>query len=680
MVNNEYTKTDYSALVEKANYHSRRYYDLDDPEITDAEYDQLTQSIKEIEREHPDWIVPESPTQRVGGTASMQDAKRVTHSVQLTSLNDVFNLEDLKRWYDGLTKPDEPPMVVSVQEKIDGLTIALDYRNGRLYLAATRGDGFVGEDVTENAKYIDGIPVELPEVCGVDPNNNRLYVRAEVYMPVSELERTNAMRLSAGQRLYANPRNCAAGSLRVKDPLVTASRKLSAISFTILDSTGWEKAWEGTLTPGVSESADIAVLDRLGFNTVTSYVCGCFEAVENAIKRIGASRADLPYWIDGAVVKTAMKYRQKEIGSTGKYPKHAAAYKYPQEAQTTTITDIVVQTGRTGALTPVAVLNPIQLCGTTVSHVTLHNQSYIRDNKLGIGAVVKVIKSGEIIPMIVSVEQPAETIYEIEVCPTCGQPAIMDENGVGRICPNISCPAQLARYIEFFCTRDVMDIEGFGPSMVEKLIQNGFICQVHDLYTLHTHAEELEKLDGMGTLSVQKLLTAVENSKNRDIDRLIKSLGIPGVGRHIGKELAARYPNMTSIANLTEAELLAIDGIGDISAKNIYDYFHSEDTLARYQALVNTGVNTVSQSFGKQEGGALSGLTFVITGTLPSMSREEAKAIIEANGGKCSGSVSKKTNFLLAGDAAGSKLDKATALGVPVIDQATLLKMVKEEM
>lgn len=672
-------KKDYIALVEKANYHSRRYYDLDDPEISDAEYDQLTQRIKEIEAEHPDWIMPESPTQRVGGTASMPDAKKVTHSVQLTSLNDMFNLDDLKHWYDGLTGPDEPPMVVSVQEKIDGLTIALDYRNGRLYQAATRGDGFTGEDVTENAKHIDGIPVVLPEVSGVDPANNRLYVRAEVYMPVSAFESVNAEREAAGEKLYANPRNCAAGSLRVKDPLVTASRKLSAISFTILDSTGWDNAWEGTLTPGVSESADIVILSRLGFHTVTSYGCGCFEAVESAIKRIGESRANLPYWIDGAVVKTAMKYRQKEIGSTGKYPKHAAAYKYPQEAQTTTITDIIVQTGRTGALTPVAVLEPIQLCGTTVSHVTLHNQSYIRDNKLGIGAVVKVIKSGEIIPMIVSVEQPAETIFEIEVCPTCGYPAIMDENGVGRICPNISCPAQLARYIEFFCSREVMDIEGFGPSIVEKLIQTGFVSQVHDLYTLHTHAESLAELDGMGTLSVQKLLAAVEGSKTRDIDRLIKALGIPGVGRHIGKELAARYPDMASIVHLTEPELLAIDGIGGISAKNIYDYFHSEDTLARYQALVNAGVNTVSQSFGKQEGGALSGLTFVITGTLPSMSREEAKSLIEANGGKCSGSVSKKTSYLLAGDAAGSKLDKATSLGVPVINEDALRKMVEEE-
>lgn len=662
---------EYIKLVEMATHHSDLYYNQDNPEITDYEYDLLTQKIKRIEKEHPEWIVPNSPTQRVGGSPVMVGANKVQHSVQLASLNDVFSIDELKAWYVDIGSP-----VVSVQEKIDGLTIALDYRDGKLYQAATRGDGFIGEDVTENAKVISGIPVVLPAVAGV-AENNRLYVRAEVYMPVAEFERVNAEMEAAGKKLYANPRNCAAGSLRVKDPMVTAARGLRAITFAILDSEGWENAF---YRPGHSETQDIQLIHQLGFDPVWSVCCTDMAGIEAAIQYIGSRRQELPYWTDGAVVKTNEKEMQAQIGATAKYPKHAAAYKYPQEAKATKVLDIVVQTGRTGNLTPVAVLEPIQLCGTTVSRVTLHNQGFIDQHKITIGSTVRVIKSGEIIPKVVENTTPADVPFKIEVCPICGAPAVMftDEHGndsgvVG--CPNLACPAQKARYIEFFCSKDVMSIDGMGPSVVEKLIDTGILNSVTDLYHLDQHKETIAEMEGMGKKSVDKLLSAIEDSKTRDIDRLIKALGIPGVGRHIGKELAKRYPDMDAIAQLSEEELLAIDGIGDISAHVIWEFFHREDLYARYQDLASVGVNTKSMSYGTSGSGKLTGLTFVITGTLPSMSRDEAKALIGANGGKCSGSVSKKTSYLLAGDAAGSKLDKAEDLGVKVISEAELLEM-----
>lgn len=500
-------------------------------------------------------------------------------------------------------------------------------------------------------------------------------------MPVAVFERVNEEMANEGKKLYANPRNCAAGSLRVKDSKIAAKRELSAISFAVLDSEGWDNCDTNILPkPGISESGDLKLLTALGFNAVKAYPCTSVDEIFEAINVIGNSRDGLPYWIDGAVVKTDSKELQAQIGSTAKYPKHASAYKYPPEKKVTKVRDIILQTGRTGVLTPVAVLDPVQLCGTTVSRVTLHNQKFIEERGIGIGAEIEVIKSGEIIPRVVNVVKQPERVFKTEVCPVCGTKAIpgADENGEETgvyYCPNMACPAQRARYIEFFCSRDVMDIDGMGPSMVTALIDAGLLDTVTDLYRLKNHEDEIAGLPGMGKRSASKLISAIEVSKGRDMDRFIKALGIPGVGRHVGKALAAKYPNMDAVSELSVADLLSIDGIGEITANAIWAYFHKSESVETYKELKGLGVNTLSQTYGSSSIGILSGFTFVITGTLPSMSREEAKALIEANGGKCSGSVSKKTSYVLAGEAAGSKLTKAQSLGVPVIDENGLRMM-----
>ena len=672
---------EYLALVKTVQRHNELYYINDAPEITDYEYDQLTSALKAAEREHPEWVTADSPTQHVGGAATMAGAGKVQHRTRLYSLNDLFSIDEVEEWYESTFDRKDTP--VSVQQKIDGLTIALEYRNGEFTQGATRGDGDIGELVTENARVIDGIPQKLniPKNCGVAPDN-MLYVRAEVYMRTEDFERVNEEQRSVGKKTFANPRNCAAGSLRVKDPNITASRKLAAISFAILASEGWENVDESICPrPGQTETEDLQLLKILGFNAVPAFKCYDMGEIEQAIYKIGEDRDGLPYWTDGAVIKTDDKTRQEAIGYTAKFPKHSAAYKYPPEKKDATILSINVQVGRTGVLTPVANLTPIQLCGTTVTRATLHNQGFIDEKGLGIGAIVQVIKSGEIIPAVVGVTKKAPEVFRIKKCPVCGHEAVLftDEEGTDNGvygCPNIACPAQKARYIEFFCSRPVMNIDGVGPSIIDRLIELGVLDDVSDLYRLGEHTDTIKSLEGMGERSVQKMLDAIESSKSRDIDRLIKSLGIVGVGGHIGKALAAKYPDMDAIAALDIDELKQVDGIGDISANAIWSYFHTDESLSRYQRLAAAGLNTKSLSYGKSaEGGPLTGLTFVITGTLPTMSREEAKALIESNGGKCSGSVSKKTSYLLAGEAAGSKLDKATKLGVPVLSEEALKSM-----
>lgn len=676
-----YTREEYLELVEQARYHSKKYYDEDAPELTDYEYDSLTQRIKKIEAEHPEWVIETSPTQHVGGTASALGMGKHAHRVRLMSLNDVFSAAEVESWFDGVGKV---PCVV--EEKIDGLSLAVTYTGDEdgvptLTMAATRGDGSVGEIVTANAMHIKDIPHKLPKLKGL-AKDNTLIVRCEVYQPVAEFERVNREMEAAGKKLFANPRNCAAGSLRTKDPEVTATRGLYAIAFSILYAEGWDKLSpkNGVPTPMHSQFADVMLLGMLGFKAVQQYTCMDFNDIQAAIDTIGKLRDGLPYWTDGAVVKVDERHLQEELGVTSKYPLHAVAYKYPAERKITTIREIVVQTGRTGVLTPVAVFDPIQLGGTTVSRATLHNQKFIEENRIGIGAEVEVLKSGEIIPKVVGVPKPADKPFEIKACPVCGAPAVLftDENGTDNGvygCPNILCPAQKARYIEFFCSKEVMDISGMGPAMVDKLIELGLIDDVADIYRLNEHGEEIAALDGMGEKSVAALLKAIEASKTRDIDRLIKGLGVPGVGRHAGKALAAKYPDMDAILALSEDELQSVDGIGGITARDFHAFARSEAGISRYNALSAAGVNTKSQKYGAASGGAFTGLTFVITGTLPTMSRDEAKALIEANGGKCAGSVSKKTSYLLAGEAAGSKLAKATELGVKVLSEADLKTM-----
>ena len=586
------TKEQYLQLVKEAAHHSFLYYNQDNPELSDFEYDQLTQRIKSVEAEHPDWVVSESPTQHVGGEAVMEGAKKVQHRVQLASLNDLFSFDEVKAWYESIGAPEK----TSVQQKIDGLSMAVIYRNGKLVQAATRGDGFVGEDVTANAQHIDGIPhfLNIPDIAGVDKENT-LAVRAEVYMPVEEFERVNAELEKEGKKLFANPRNCAAGSLRVKDASVTASRKLGAISFSILYADGWDAVDEKVLPkPGVSETTDLELLKRIGFNPVKAYPCTSFDEIVQAINTIGETRADLPYWTDGAVVKTDDKKLQTALGSTAKYPRHAAAFKYPPEEKETVIRDIAVQVGRTGVLTPVAVFDPIQLCGTTVTRATLHNQGFIDSLGIGIGCTCRVYKSGEIIPRISTVVKRGEEVFKIKKCPVCGAPAVeyTDDNGtesgvVG--CSNINCPAQHARKIQFFCSKEVMDIDGMGPSIVDKLIEADLLDSVADIYRLKDHADKIETLEGMGEKSVATMLNAIEQSKTRELARFIKALGIPGIGQHIGKNLEKLYPDIWAIAAASKEELCAIDGIGDISAEAICSFFTSEENRKMVEELLSLG-------------------------------------------------------------------------------------------
>lgn len=664
---------EYRGLVALAEKYNVAYYD-DKPLVTNLEYNNLTQKIKDIEAEHPDWVEKNSPTQHVG--AGHLHGKKTQHFRPLLSLNDLFGLDEVKTWHEGIGSPE-----TVVEEKIDGLTIALTYVNCVLDLGATRGDGRIGEIVTQQAKQVKGIPEKLPLPEGVNPENI-LIVRAEVNQPVAEFERLNAEQEALGLQPFANPRNCAAGGLRAQDPKVTKHRGLQAIAFQIIYAEGWSGVRGGNPT----QSGDIALLKRLGFLPVTQYVCRDFEEILDAIYKIGNDRLTLPYWTDGAVIKTNSLARQEELGATEKYPLHSVAYKYPAETKTTTVREIRIQTGRTGTLTPVAIFDPVQLAGTTVTKATLHNQKFIRDRMINVGCKVTVLKSGEIIPKVVDVPEPADAPFEITHCPVCGAAAVLggDENGDSdtevMFCPNMTgCPAQKLRYFEFFCSRDVMDIRGMGPSVLAGLIDAGLLDHIWDIYDLKDHADEMPKIERMGEKKTASLLEAIEASKTRDIDRLIKALGMPGIGRHIGQTLAEHYPDMNAIREAAlqpDEPLRSLDGIGEISSSVITGFWKDPDSVERYARLSLAGVNTVSMSYQKSTAGAkLEGLTFVITGTLPGMGRDEASELIKANGGKVSGSVSKKTSYLLAGENAGSKLEKATGLGVPVLSLDALREM-----
>ena len=661
------TQNEYQALIREIEHHNQLYYD-DRPEITDAEYDVLTQQLKAAEVEHPDWVTAASPTQHVGVGHLL--GKKTEHCFKLLSLNDLFSLDDVKSWHAGVGCPK-----TVVEEKIDGLTIALTYVDGKLVLGATRGDGVVGEVVTEQAKQVFGIPHFIPIPDSVAPHNT-LIVRAEVNMLVTVFERLNKTRASLGQQPFANPRNCAAGGLRAEDPKVTKERGLQAIAFQIIYAEGWDSVRDMT------QHGDIELLKKLGFIGVTQYVCHTQDDILLAIDQIGNDRAQLPYWTDGAVIKTNDLRLQASIGATEKYPLHSVAYKYPAEKKRTTIRKINVQVGRTGVLTPVAEFDPIQLAGTTVTKATLHNQKFVSDRMLNVGAEIEVLKSGEIIPKVVGVPVPATTPFQITACPCCGATAVLmsdpdDPTTEIMSCPNITgCSAQKLRYFEFFCSRDVMDIRGMGPSVIAAILDTGLMDDIWDIYNLKNRQPELAAIEGFGKRKVQAMINAIEESKSNDIDRLIKALGIPGVGRHIGKAMAAKYPDMDAIAALTYEELVAIEGIGDISARSILDFWGNPETRARYDALAKAGVNTKSLKFLEAPAGTIfAGMTFVITGTLPTMSREDAKTLIEKNGGKVSDSVSKKTTYLLAGEKAGSKLEKAKKLGTSIISEDDLQQM-----
>ncbi len=675
----------YKILVEKAKEANKAYYDDDEPIMRDPEYDKLMQEIKTIEAAYPEYVTTESPTQYVGGTASKSTFEKVQHTVPMLSLQDVFSEREVEDWLSLFPAN----TVFSVEEKIDGLSISVTYENGMLVRAETRGDGYIGEDITENARFIQGIPQRLTPVSG-GSNISVLEVRCEVYLMLKDFERLNEEKEALRKKPFANPRNAAAGILRTKDTASVKNANLWAFAFNV-------QRYE-TLDGKADERFDSQVcalhtLKDLGFNTVRSYsMTNNFSIIEH-IQKIGQYKNNMSYWMDGAVIKVSDTKLRKEAGETSKYPKWAIAFKYPPEEKETVIRDIILQTGRTGRVTPVAIFDPVFLAGTKVEKATLHNPQIIEKLGVNIGDTVLVRKAAEIIPEVIKVTKPAyygevhevpKPHYEIlsHTCPSCGGMLTPDEDGNGAYCTNSNCPAQIARKFEFWASRECMNIEGFGPAQIDKFIKLGWLNTLPDIYRLNNYRDEMAALDDFGEKSADKLLAAIEKSKDNDIDRLIKALGMPGIGRHIGKELAKRFPGFYAIMTLSLWDLEHIDGIGEISAKVMYDTFQNKEFQDMMVELCNLGVNVKSKSFISKDTGSIflrfEGKTFVITGTLPSMKREDATYLIEKNGGKISGSVSKKTDYLLAGEKAGSKLTRAQTLGIQIISESDFLKMLKK--
>lgn len=678
MTNNEYKK-----MVELANKAGSAYYDQDDPIMSDYDYDIIMRKLKAFESKNPDKIDKNSPTQHVGGSTGKSTFEKVNHVIPMLSLQDIFTAEEIKDFL--LKFPNEE---FSVEEKIDGLSISVTYQNGSLVRAETRGDGYIGEDITENAKHIYGIPLRFSDMDGAD-NIKTLEVRCEVYLPVSKFDEINNGLENQGKKTFANPRNAAAGLLRTKDISAVKDAGLRGFAFNVqrielIDDT---KAMPFDIN---IHSNLLNYIEYLGFLAVKHYtVQGGY--VINAIRMIGDYRSSLGYWIDGAVVKLEDIRKRNEVGETNKYPRWAVAFKYPPEEKETVVKDIILQTGRTGRVTPIAVLEPVILAGTRVEKATLHNPQIIESLGVNIGDTVLVRKAAEIIPEIIKVTKPAyygegyevpKSHFEVlsHQCPSCGGMIEPDKDGNGAYCNNPNCPAQIARKFEFWASRDCMDIAGFGPAIIDRFIELGWLKEIPDIYRLYNHRDEMVLLDGFGDRAADKLLDAIEQSKDRDIDRLIKALGIPGIGRHIGKELAKRFPGFYAVMTLSLWDLEHIDGIGAISAKVMYDTFQKQEFKDMMVELCNLGINVKSKSFVSKESGNLNlkfeGITFVITGTLPTMKREEAKELIEKYGGKVSGSVSKKTHYLLAGEAAGSKLSKAKELGIQVLSEEELKNMI----
>lgn len=666
----------YLALVAEAAKAANAYYLNDDPIMSDYEYDALIQDIRRYEAQHPEHVSQDSPTQKVAESVLKSSFAKVTHAVPMLSLLDVFNAEEVSKFVVA-----NPGQVFAVEEKIDGLSMSATYQNGKLVRAETRGDGFIGEDVTENAKFILGLPKSLNTAVFQAPDV--LEVRLEVFLPVDRFLAINKEREKNDEKLFANPRNAAAGLLRTKDINAMKDAGLECFIFNV-------QRCEGFIPYGNSHIDSLIAMRSYGFQTVQCYRANSEEGVLDIIKCIGDTKHTLKYWIDGAVVKVDSLTERDTAGTTGKYPKWAVAYKYPPEEKETTVVDIILQTGRTGRVTPVAIFEPVFLAGTKVERATMHNQRFIEDLNVNIGDRIVVRKAAEIVPEIVKVVQKGSAHnYDMRqhVCECCGTPITVDVEGMDCKCLNPNCPVQFSRYVAFFASRDCMDIRGMGPAVIETLIEHQLIKDVTDIYTLHTVAETIADL--LGKRTAEKLFAAIEDSKQRSLDRVIKALGMPGIGRHIGKVLAEKYGSMYAIAEVPVAyihekgmdgaiqakveELTALEGVGDTSAKVLVNYFVNIDNLTRIHMLANHGVNMFAEKKSVPvEASGFTGKTFVITGTLPTMSRNDAAAYIEERGGKVSGSVSKKTDYLVCGEAAGSKLDKAKSLGVPVISEEEL--------
>lgn len=658
--NNLVTENEYLSLVEKLNEYAKAYYEDNEPLITDYEYDMLMQKIKKYEAENPDSISKDSLTQKVS-TFKESTFKEVAHKVPMLSLQDIFSFEDVS---DFIT--DNPFEMFSVEQKIDGLSLSVTYENGKLVLAETRGDGYVGENITENAKYISGIPTRLNPLNQKVPET--LEVRFEVYLPVFRFEEINAEREAVGLKTYKNPRNAAAGLLRTKDIKEVKKAGLCAFAFNV----------QRCSKDISSHTEQLEYIELLGIKTVPHKLVADDQVLAE-ITNIEKIRNSLPYWIDGAVIKIDSISTRRALGQTVKYPKWAVAYKYPPEERSTIVRDIILQTGRTGRVTPVAVFDTVDIAGSSVNKATLHNQAIINKLNINIGDKVVVRKAAEIIPEIVYVQEKAsEGVYKIieHTCPSCGSLLTLTPGEEGK-CENPQCPAQLARYIEFFASKECMDIEGMGPTIVERLISNGLIASPVDIYRLKDKRDILLKLEGFGEKGVDKLLANIEGSKHRNIDCLIKAFGISGVGKHIGKLLADQYSGISEISSLSFEDLVLIPGIGETAANNLVNFFNSKSGKNLIEDLTVCGCNMFSIK-AEVVTDTLAGKTFVITGTLPTLKRSQAQSLIESAGGKVSGSVSKKTDFLVAGENAGSKLEKAYTLNIKVISEQDLLDMFTE--
>ncbi len=648
-------------LREQIAYHSKRYYDQDAPEIEDDEFDALTRELKALEEMYPSLITPDSYTQKVHGEISNLFTP-VTHAVPLASLQDVFSLDEVRDFDRRVRETVAHPRYV-VEPKIDGLSIALEYENGKFVRGATRGDGFVGEDVSANLRGIASIPWTLPVALP------RLIVRGEVYMPRKTFAMLVERQQQEGEKTFKNPRNAAAGSLRQKDPAVTKERGLDLFVFNL-------QLIEGETL--LSHDAALARLKELGFPMVPFYtVTDDIEVAIREIERIGTVRQTLPFDIDGAVLKVADFAEREELGETSKFPKWAVAFKYPPEEKETTLLDVTVAVGRTGVLTPTGIFDPVTLAGTTVSRATLHNEDFIKEKNLAVGDRVVLRKAGDIIPEVVRVvyHQPDKPAFAMpRACPSCGSPVYREEGEAALRCENPACPAQVLRHLIHFCSRDAMDIEGLGPAVLEQLVDAGLITAAYDLYTLDFAA--VSALEGLGEKSADNFKAAIEKSKENDLFRVIFALGIRHVGQKAAKLLANRFGSMEALMAADEQALCAIDGFGEIMAKSVVAFFALPQSRVFVEKLASAGVNmTAEQAIDADT--RFSGMTFVLTGTLPTLKRDEAAAIIEKHGGKTASSVSKKTTVVLAGEDAGSKLTKAQTLGIRIIDEATFFQMLE---
>ena len=656
------------ALRKEIEYHIERYYNQDDPEITDYEYDQKMNELKRLEREHPEYVTPDSPTQKVGGSAKREAGVLVEHNVPMLSLQDVFDRGEVENFVAEMKKQlDDPEFVV--EYKIDGLSLSLRYEYGELKLAETRGDGIqYGEDVTANAKVIRDVKKKLKD------KPEYLEIRGEVYMTEADFEKVNEKQELLGKKLFANPRNCAAGTLRQLDTAVTKERGLSMFIFNIQDARGisFETHTEG-----------YEYLKKQGIRVIEEYtVCKTADEVWAAIEKIGENRGKLPYDIDGAVVKINRFSDREKLGATSKVPRWAVAYKYPPEEKETKLLDIELSVGRTGRITPTAVFEPVRLCGTSVSRATLHNQDFIDELDIGIGDTIVVYKSGEIIPKVRRVihEKRPEGVKKFvipDVCQVCGAKTEREKDTADIKCTSPNCPAQLERHMINFVGRDAMDIKGFGATYIMELVHLGYLKDIADIYDLKKHREELIEQGIIGKeKNTDKLLDAIEKSKQNEAFQLLTGFGIPNVGKAAAKTILKHFGSIEALMQADMESLQQVADVGEVTALCIRNYFQDENNCKIIERLKEAGVNMEMAESGSEDG-RFDGLTFVITGTLPTMDRKAAAALIEAHGGKVSGSVSKKTNYLLAGENAGSKLTKANDLGVSVISEAELQEMLK---